>query len=158
MVPSSKKSGDNYIIPCDSTTTIEFEFSGIKYSISPEDYIGASSTDGCVSTIVGYQSSGADQWLVGDVFLKNVYSVFDFDNGQIGFGTMNNSTATGNGTSTTPAVTTIAGSAVTATSTADSTATSASETSSVAALNAGSRFSFTIVPSLCVVIFAAILL
>ncbi|KAJ5635265.1 Aspartic-type endopeptidase ctsD [Penicillium longicatenatum] len=157
MVPSSKKSGDNYIIPCDSTTTIEFEFSGIKYSISPEDYIGASSTDGCVSTIVGYQSSGADQWLVGDVFLKNVYSVFDFDNGQIGFGTLNNSTATGNGTSTTPAVTTIAGSVVTATSTAASTETSASETSSVAVLSAGSRFSFTVVPSL-VVIFAAILL
>lgn len=85
-VPGSFPSGENYIIPCDSTATIEFEFSGVKYSISPEDYIGATSTGGCVSTIVGHQASGLDTWLVGDVFLKNVYSVFDFDNAQIGFG------------------------------------------------------------------------
>lgn len=95
-VPGSHPSGENYIIPCDSTATIEFEFSGVKYSISPDDYIGAKSTDGCVSTIVGHQPFGPGVWLVGDVFLKNVYSVFDYDNGQIGFGARSlKSTSTG---------------------------------------------------------------
>lgn len=114
-IPGSSQSGENYIIPCNSTATLELSFSGIKYSIEPEDYIGASSTGGCVSTIVGHQSSGANDWLVGDVFLKNVYSVFDFDNGQIGFGTLSSSNSTGNGTFTNPTVTgTTAASAVTA--------------------------------------------
>ncbi|KAJ5438859.1 Aspartic-type endopeptidase ctsD [Penicillium daleae] len=105
QIPGSTQSGENYIIPCNSTATLELSFSGIKYSILPDDYIGASSTGGCVSTIVGHQSSGANDWLVGDVFLKNVYSVFDFDNGQIGFGTLSSSNSTGNGTFVAPSVT-----------------------------------------------------
>ncbi|EPS28671.1 hypothetical protein PDE_03617 [Penicillium oxalicum 114-2] len=103
-VPNSYRSGENFIIPCNSTATIEFAFAGIKYSILPEDYIGASSTGGCVATIVGHESSGPNDWLVGDVFLKNVYSVFDFDNGQIGFGTLASPNSTGNGTAEIPPV------------------------------------------------------
>ncbi|KAJ5150733.1 uncharacterized protein N7500_010922 [Penicillium coprophilum] len=120
--PSNK---NNYLIPCNSTATIEFEFSGVKYNVSPKDYVGNPESDGsdyCISTIVGYASNGAN-WLVGDVFLKNVYTVFDFDNGKIGFGALasasasaskSNSTSTstsstpsaGNGTFTPPPVTT----------------------------------------------------
>lgn len=115
-IPGSSQSGENYIIPCNSTATLELSFSGIKYSIQPEDYIGASSTGGCVSTIVGHQSSGANDWLVGDVFLKNVYSVFDFDNGQIGFGARCASNSTGNGTFVAPSATTTTGAAAAAAS------------------------------------------
>lgn len=111
LIPGSFPSGKNYIIPCNSTATLEFEFSGVKYSILPDDYIGSASTGGCVSTIVAHQSSGANTWLVGDVFLKNVYSVFDFDNSQIGFGARAIE-STGNGTYVAPSV--IAGSPGTA--------------------------------------------
>ncbi|KAJ5653352.1 Aspartic-type endopeptidase ctsD [Penicillium lividum] len=161
VVPGSHKSGENYIIPCNSTATIEFEFSGIKYTILPEDYVGSSSTDGCVSTIVGHQYSGTDDWLVGDVFLKNVYAVFDFNNGQIGFGARNSTAVFASGNSTAPSATTTAGSAVTASSTviADSTSTATSSTTyatSLASLNSGSRLSFTVVPSLLVIIAAII--
>lgn len=132
-VPGSFPSGDNYIIPCDSTATIEFEFSGVKYSISPDDYIGATSTGGCVSTIVGHQTSGPDTWLVGDVFLKNVYSVFDFDNAQIGFGARSikstSTSASGTYTYVTPSGTVTSAVATTATTTGDSdAAASATET------------------------------
>jgi len=104
-IPGSYRSDENYIVPCNSTATLQLSFSGVKYSILPEDYIGASCTGGCVSTIVGHQSSGVNDWLVGDVFLKNVYSVFDFDNGQIGFGALTSTNATGNGTFVAPVVT-----------------------------------------------------
>lgn len=122
LVPNaSQQPGDpnNYVLPCNSTATIEFKFSGVKYSISPKDYVGSTestNSDFCISTIVGYASNGAN-WLVGDVFLKNVYTVFDYDNGQIGFGqlasasqpssttTSSTTISTGNGTFTPPPVT-----------------------------------------------------
>lgn len=129
-IPGSYPSEENYIIPCNSTATLELSFSGIKYSILPEDYIGASGTGGCISTIVGHQSSGANDWLIGDVFLKNVYSVFDFDNGQIGFGTLTTSNSTGNGTFVAPSVTAAAGAGVaTATTTTAGSTTNSSITS-----------------------------
>ncbi|KAJ6031207.1 Aspartic-type endopeptidase ctsD [Penicillium herquei] len=159
QVPGSIKSDSNYIIPCNSTTKIELAFSGIKYSISPDDYIGATSTNGCVSTIVGYQSSGSNDWLVGDVFLKNVYSVFDFDNGKIGFGKRDSTSASGNGTYTIPTSTsTSTSTATTMTSiTAANTAalasgTTAGSTHSTISPNSGSHISFTLIPSFMAVI------
>lgn len=134
LVPGSYQSGENYIIPCDSTATIEFEFSGVKYSISPDDYIGATSTGGCVSTIIGHQSSGPDTWLVGDVFLKNVYSVFDFDNAQIGFGVRSLDSTSTNGTYVTPSGTvSSAAAAATATTASESAAAAAAATGTTAA-------------------------
>lgn len=156
-VPGSSKSGTNYIIPCDSTSDIELSFSGVKYSISPKDYIGSTSTNGCVSTIVSYQSSGSNDWLVGDVFLKNVYSVFDFDNGQIGFGTRNSTSVPGNGTFTAPPTTSTTASSASAASEAASSASasvSASETATITQSSSGSRVSFAIFPALLAVLTA----
>jgi cathepsin D len=145
LVPNASKqtsNSNNYVLPCNSTASIEFKFSGVKYSISPKDYVGSpesENSDYCISTIVSYASNGAN-WLVGDVFLKNVYTVFDFDNGQIGFGqlasasssfTTSSSTATtaGNGTFTAPPVTGTTASAASATgAVSDSTSSSAMAT------------------------------
>ncbi|KAJ5501466.1 Peptidase aspartic catalytic [Penicillium expansum] len=149
LVPHSSQqpsNPNNYLIPCNSTATIEFEFSGVKYNVSPKDYVGNTESEGsdyCISTIVGYASNGAN-WLVGDVFLKNVYTVFDFDNGQIGFGALasasasasksnsnssstssssSSSTSQGDGTFTAPPVTGTAASTADATSSSTPSAT-----------------------------------
>ncbi|KAL9605202.1 MAG: hypothetical protein Q9179_001596 [Wetmoreana sp. 5 TL-2023] len=87
QLPDSQEDGETFNIPCASEATIQLTFSGKAYDILPVDYIGDPIKEGsstCTSNIIGRKPFGADQWLVGDVFLKNVYSVFDYDGKRIG--------------------------------------------------------------------------
>jgi cathepsin D len=89
LIPgASPLEGENFNVPCKSTAEVQFIFSGVTYGVSPKDYVGSpvdSSGTTCVSNIIGLQTFGPDDWLLGDVFLKNVYTVFDYDSNRIGF-------------------------------------------------------------------------
>ena len=77
-------------MPCDTSAAIQFSFNDRVYNISTADWVGGKD-DGselCRSNIVGRKTFGDNQWLVGDVFLKNVYSVFDFEGSRVGLGVL----------------------------------------------------------------------
>ena len=87
-VPGSTTSdGESWNIPCDTNIDIALIFGLVAYSISPKDYVGQRQSNGmCMSHIFGQSVSVLDEeiWLVGDTFLKNVYTVFDMDQSRIG--------------------------------------------------------------------------
>ncbi|KAL8938106.1 MAG: hypothetical protein Q9216_004079 [Gyalolechia sp. 2 TL-2023] len=88
QIPGAQADGETFNLPCKSQTSFQLIFSGVSYEISPADYVG-SHVDGddsmCTSNVIGRRPFEENQWLVGDVFLKNVYSVFDYDKKRIGF-------------------------------------------------------------------------
>ncbi|GAA5869838.1 hypothetical protein JCM3774_000510 [Rhodotorula dairenensis] len=88
QIPSAQPFQNGYYsYDCNATFTAQLEFGGIKYKI-PEKYMNlgltARGSSQCVAGVVG-QDIGIDAWVVGDVFLRTVYSVFDASAMTVGF-------------------------------------------------------------------------
>lgn len=93
-ISGSQTDGSNYVIPCNTTLVLSFEFGGHLWSVNPSDYVGdtyttttgeSESEEGlCVSNIQGIQFEN-NRMILGDVFLKNVYSVYNMDTLEVGF-------------------------------------------------------------------------
>lgn len=86
LIRGSQQEGETFKLPCSASLPVQIIISKITYNIPPKDYLGKPVSGGnmCESNIIGKDTFGPDRWLVGDVFLKNVYTIFDFDQDQIG--------------------------------------------------------------------------
>jgi cathepsin D len=87
-----------YAFPCDTNVTVYISFGGTNWAISPLDMnlgtlndtmignAGASSpSQMCAGGIFDIGIGSAPAWIVGDTFLKNVYSVFRASPAAVGF-------------------------------------------------------------------------
>ncbi|KAF9974275.1 hypothetical protein BGZ73_002362 [Actinomortierella ambigua] len=95
-IPGAQKVPANslWVLPCNGTSKMTLTFGGFSGDVPYEDLILESTatltTMGryCVSTVMypGNTFSQLDSWLIGDAFLKNVFSVYDFSTptGRIG--------------------------------------------------------------------------
>ena len=81
-----------YTYPCSANPTVSLTFGGQAFSIAPSLFsLGkvSKTSDQCVGAVVG--ASKYNFVVVGDVFLQNVYTAFDFGNNRVGFAALGSS-------------------------------------------------------------------
>lgn len=85
LVPDAETTDNNtWTVPCSTTTSMSFTFSGVAYNVSPRDWVGPSVNGVCTSNIYGVSVVDKNSWLIGDTFFKNIYALFDVDQNRIG--------------------------------------------------------------------------
>jgi cathepsin D len=81
-----------YTLPCSkiSSLDISFNFGGVDFAVSPDTFNLGQVSEGSTSCVGGFAAADGvpnDSWIVGDVLMRNTYTVFDQANNQVGFAT-----------------------------------------------------------------------
>ncbi|KAH9052607.1 acid protease [Lactarius vividus] len=95
--------GSNYVgqgtwtIPCDFNTSVSITFSGKAFEISASTFNLGPSASGSNACFGGFGALDdielshdwiVSLWIIGDVFLQNVYTTFDFGKNRVGFASL----------------------------------------------------------------------
>ncbi|KAF9434138.1 1,3-beta-glucanosyltransferase [Entomortierella beljakovae] len=78
---------NGWLVPCTlstSTDNISFTMGGTAFNVPLADLAYEDIGDGSGNCVSGVQGGQNDLWILGDVFIKNNYCVFDQGNSQIG--------------------------------------------------------------------------
>ncbi|KAF9149183.1 hypothetical protein BG015_009031 [Linnemannia schmuckeri] len=91
LLPGARHIHDGiYSLPCNGKNMPIFrvQVGGKMFEVPPSLYTLQEIAPGrCMSGFAGEEVDGT-AWILGDVFLRSVYSIFDFDNDRVGFGTL----------------------------------------------------------------------
>ncbi|KDQ54106.1 hypothetical protein JAAARDRAFT_697627 [Jaapia argillacea MUCL 33604] len=81
-----------YSYPCSTPPTVAFSWGGKSWTVTSANFnLGETSTGSgqCVGALAGQDLGlGNNVWLLGDSFMKNVYTVFSFAQNAVGFATL----------------------------------------------------------------------
>lgn len=83
-----------YQFPCNASPApfVAFSWGQTVWEVSPENFNLGQIEDGspyCAGALLAQNTFGRENiWLIGDAFMKNVYSVFNFDTNQVGFASL----------------------------------------------------------------------
>ena len=86
--PPAEYAGYYYTVECNAKPPANFgmKIGGTMFSVNPVDMIWRDASETCYSSIATLApESGISLMFVGDVFMKNVVTVFDFGNDQMKF-------------------------------------------------------------------------
>ncbi|KNZ77400.1 Cathepsin D [Termitomyces sp. J132] len=91
-----------YTYPCDTTVNATMSFGGRSWPISEADFRLSQLTQAlCLGAFFELNTgASAPSWIVGDTFLKNVYSVFRYDPPSVGFAELSSVALALNGANT----------------------------------------------------------
>ncbi|KAG9309476.1 aspartic peptidase domain-containing protein [Chiua virens] len=97
--PGSGDFEDFWIYPCDTQVKAELTFGGRSWPIDPVDFQHMDlGSNACVGAFFGMHINGnVPRWIIGDTFLKNVYSVYRYDPPSVGFATLSTTAVSMNG-------------------------------------------------------------
>ncbi|KAF7346076.1 Acid protease [Mycena sanguinolenta] len=75
-----------FVVPCDNIPTVGVTIGGQSFNVAPDIFnLGVLEDNFCVGGVVS--SEGIPFWVLGDIFLRNFYAVFDQGNALVGFAT-----------------------------------------------------------------------
>lgn len=88
-IGAKKNIAGEYTVDCDKASSLPdltFTISGNKYSLSGKEYI-IQSGNTCLLAIMGMDipKPAGPLWILGDVFMRKYYTVFDYENQKVGF-------------------------------------------------------------------------
>ncbi|VDB96870.1 unnamed protein product [Peniophora sp. CBMAI 1063] len=104
QIPGSRSIGQGmYSYPCSTSLNVTISFGGRSWPISPVDLNRGPTGGGqCVGSIASMQGSPPSAtfpaWIIGDVFLKNVYAVFRSNPPSVGFAELTDAAGGSSGT------------------------------------------------------------
>lgn len=95
QIPGSAAASGNYegyyTYPCDAAINVSLSFGGQSWPVSAADFeLTRTGSNQCIGAFFELTST-SPPWIIGDTFLKNVYSVFRYSPPSVGFATLSNS-------------------------------------------------------------------
>ncbi|KAI6042053.1 acid protease [Pisolithus marmoratus] len=107
--PASGTWAGYYQFPCSTSVNVTFSFGESTWVMAPADFSYAAVQGGCIGAFFETTSSNPS-WVLGDAFLKNVYTVFRYDPPAVGFAALSEVALAENGVNGAPVPTPTVGS------------------------------------------------
>lgn len=89
LIGGKKNFAGQYVVDCSTIPKLpdlELTFSGKPFTLSGKDYILNAGKDQCISGFIGMDipAPAGPIWIVGDIFLRKFYSIYDLGNDRVG--------------------------------------------------------------------------